>query len=209
MRRQRSTAVRSAIRRRTRIGQWSIPPTVRDAAADTPATTSIAAVEPAPPVTRETAPAADPSAVVPPQAAATPEAATATDPLHASPGRSAARGCCGERCGRCARRFAASRGGSLVQSNRRERSLSQGPPELGTYLSGKTVLLRYDEPKGGWFRVEPRSAVVAGERLLSLPEFRPQITLASGVMLDMSGGTQVVMMAGETKRRRQAGRRAG
>jgi len=72
-----------------------------------------------------------------------------------------------------------------------------GPAELGTYLGGKTVLLRLDATKGGWFRVEPRSAIVAGERLLSLPEFRPQITLASGVMLDMSGGTQVVMSAGE------------
>jgi hypothetical protein len=38
---------------------------------------------------------------------------------------------------------------------------------------------------------------VAGERLLSLPEFRPQITLASGVTLDMSGGTQVVMSWGD------------
>jgi hypothetical protein len=72
-----------------------------------------------------------------------------------------------------------------------------GPAELGTYLSGKTVLLRFDHAKGGWFRAEPRSAVVAGERLLSLPEFRPQITLASGVTLDMSGGTQVVMSAGD------------
>ncbi|MCI0333383.1 MAG: hypothetical protein L0228_09190 [Planctomycetes bacterium] len=73
----------------------------------------------------------------------------------------------------------------------------KGPPELGTYLSGKTVLLRYDEPTGGWFRVEPRSAVIAGQRLLALPEFRPKITLASGVHLDLSGGTQVLMAAGD------------
>lgn len=69
----------------------------------------------------------------------------------------------------------------------------EGPPELGTYLSGKTVLLRLDPDKGGWFRVPPRSAVMAGERLLSLPEFRPKITLASGLLLELSGGTQVVM----------------
>jgi hypothetical protein len=72
-----------------------------------------------------------------------------------------------------------------------------GPAELGTYLSGKTVLLRYDQAKGGWFRVEPRSAVTAGERLLALPEFRPQISLASGVTLDLSGGTQVMLSAGD------------
>jgi hypothetical protein len=67
-----------------------------------------------------------------------------------------------------------------------------GPLELGTYLGGKTVLLRYDDQAGGWFRVQPRSAVVAGDRLLALPEFRPKITLASGLHMDMSGGTQVV-----------------
>ena len=68
-----------------------------------------------------------------------------------------------------------------------------GPVELGTYLGGKTVLLRYDDEAGAWFRVQPRSAVIAGSRLLSLPEFRPKITLASGVHVDVSGGTQVTM----------------
>jgi hypothetical protein len=67
-----------------------------------------------------------------------------------------------------------------------------GPMELGTYLGGKTVLLRYDDQAGGWFRVQPRNAVAAGERLLALPEFRPKITLVSGLHLDLSGGTQVI-----------------
>jgi len=67
-----------------------------------------------------------------------------------------------------------------------------GPTELGTYLGGKTVLLRYDDQAGGWFRVQPRNAVVAGDRLLALPEFRPKITLMSGLHMDISGGTQVV-----------------
>jgi hypothetical protein len=73
-----------------------------------------------------------------------------------------------------------------------------GPVEVGTYLGGKTVLLRYDDAAGGWFRVQPRSAVASGDRLLALPEFRPKITLASGIHLDISGGTQVsVRTAGE------------
>jgi len=72
-----------------------------------------------------------------------------------------------------------------------------GPPELGTYLGGSTVLLRYDEQTGAWMRVEPRAAAVAGQRLLSLPEFRPKITLASGVHLDMAGGTQVAIETGD------------
>jgi hypothetical protein len=68
-----------------------------------------------------------------------------------------------------------------------------GPVELGTYLGRKTVLLRHDENNGAWFRVEPRAAVVPGMRLLSLPQFRPKILLASGVNLDVSGGTQMVI----------------
>jgi hypothetical protein len=73
-----------------------------------------------------------------------------------------------------------------------------GPPELGTYLSGKTVLLRYDEPSGAWLRVQPRSAVVVGERLLALPEFRPTIALTSGVNLNLAGGTMATMSTGES-----------
>jgi hypothetical protein len=70
-----------------------------------------------------------------------------------------------------------------------------GPAELGTYMGAKTVLLRYDEKAGTWYRIEPRAAVVTGERLLALPEFRPKIALLSGLHLDLSGGTQVVMGA--------------
>lgn len=71
-----------------------------------------------------------------------------------------------------------------------------GLPELGTYIGGKTVLLRYDSKNGAWFRVEPRAAIVAGETILSLPEFRPKVAMVSGLHLDMSGGT-AVMVQGE------------
>lgn len=73
-----------------------------------------------------------------------------------------------------------------------EEDVPAGPPELGTYMGGKTVLVRHDDASGSWFRVEPRAAVIAGQRLLALPEFRPKITLASGIHLDLTGGTQVV-----------------
>jgi hypothetical protein len=162
------------------------------------AATSTAAVEPAAPATIESPSADEPSAIVPPQAAATLDPATETvapptspdsvppenalpptpaDPLAAAPAATPD----------------AATGAAEADL------VPQGPPELGTYLSGKTVLLRFDQPKGGWFRVEPRSAVVAGERLLSLPEFRPQVTLASGVLLELPGGTQVVMQTADTE----------
>ena len=60
---------------------------------------------------------------------------------------------------------------------------------IGTFLGGKTVLLRYNDKSQSWFRVEPRAAVAIGDRLLALPEFRPRITLANGVSVDLSGGT--------------------
>ncbi len=65
------------------------------------------------------------------------------------------------------------------------------PLDLGTYLGGKTVLLRQNAEGEGWYRVSPREAVMEGERLVSLPEFRPTITLTSGVNLDLSGGTMI------------------
>lgn len=64
---------------------------------------------------------------------------------------------------------------------------------LGTYMGGKTVLLRFDDKAGAWFRVEPRAAITPGERLLALPEFRPKIVLATGVNLDVAGGTEVIV----------------
>jgi hypothetical protein len=64
---------------------------------------------------------------------------------------------------------------------------------LGTYIGGKTVLLRYDGKTGAWFRVEPRAAIVAGETILSLPEFRPKVAMVSGLHLDLSGGTAVTV----------------
>jgi hypothetical protein len=76
-----------------------------------------------------------------------------------------------------------------------EQAAPAGPTELGTYLGGKTVLLYYDDQAGGWFRIQPRNAVITGERLLSLPEFRPKVTLVSGLHLDLSGGTQVITLA--------------
>jgi hypothetical protein len=66
-------------------------------------------------------------------------------------------------------------------------------PDAGTYLGGKTVLLRQDEKTGDWYRVEPRAAVVPGERVLSLPEFRPTIALVSGIQVYLAGGTQVII----------------
>jgi hypothetical protein len=69
---------------------------------------------------------------------------------------------------------------------------------IGTYLGGKTVLLRFNPTMNAWFRMEPRAAVVLGDRLQSLPEFRPQVSFPTGLQMDVSGGTQVIVKTAET-----------
>jgi hypothetical protein len=63
-------------------------------------------------------------------------------------------------------------------------------------MGGKTVLLRHDDQSGAWVRMDPRAAIVPGERVLALPEFRPRIALSSGLQLDLSGGTQAILGIG-------------
>jgi hypothetical protein len=63
--------------------------------------------------------------------------------------------------------------------------------ELGTYLDGQEVLLRRDPQADAWMRLLPRSSIHATDRLVSLPAFHPRITLATGVQLKLSGGTEI------------------
>jgi hypothetical protein len=63
--------------------------------------------------------------------------------------------------------------------------------ELGTYLDGKEILLRSDPQSAEWFRLVPRSAIHTKDRLVALPAFSPRITLASGIQMKLSGGTEV------------------
>lgn len=72
-------------------------------------------------------------------------------------------------------------------------------PVLGTYLGGKNVLLRFDQQQGSWFRLTPRTTVEVGDKLLALPVYRPRITLASGVDLELIGGTQIKLATAGSK----------
>ena len=71
-----------------------------------------------------------------------------------------------------------------------------GPPTLGTLSSAGQVVLRH-EPDGTWMRVRPRSAIVAGAELLALPTYRPIVALATGLNVQMLGGTLVKLDASE------------
>jgi hypothetical protein len=58
--------------------------------------------------------------------------------------------------------------------------------DVGRFLSDEQVLARQTQEEM-WLRVPARSVLSAGERLTSLPAFRPQIALASGVQATFAG----------------------
>ena len=57
---------------------------------------------------------------------------------------------------------------------------------LGTLVSSKQVLLRYDEKQGEWRRLPPRSSILSGGRFLSLPTYRPALALRLGLRVEFS-----------------------
>lgn len=67
------------------------------------------------------------------------------------------------------------------------------PMDVGRYVSDDQVLTRFDAKSGLSFRVPSRALLAAGERLVVLPTYRPQITLASGVQVSFAGESAVQM----------------
>jgi hypothetical protein len=65
--------------------------------------------------------------------------------------------------------------------------------ELGTYLDGKNVLLRYDPSRQAWFRMPQRTALAPGDRLLALPAFHPKLSLATGLFVKLGSGTLLIL----------------
>jgi len=69
------------------------------------------------------------------------------------------------------------------------------PPgsDVGRFVSDEHVLARFNAGSGLWQRAAARSLVSAGERLVSLPTYRPQLALASGAQLTLVGETAIVL----------------
>jgi hypothetical protein len=63
--------------------------------------------------------------------------------------------------------------------------------DMGRYTSDEQVLAHLvTDPKTKsslWYRLAPRTLLVAGERLVVLPTYRPQLTLASGIHATFAG----------------------
>jgi len=81
--------------------------------------------------------------------------------------------------------------GAVAPSPMPEQPASQ---RVGSFVfDQKQVLLRYDGQIDEWRRVETNSVQQAGERLLSLPTYRPSGVLDNGVMLTMVDGTLITL----------------
>ena len=64
------------------------------------------------------------------------------------------------------------------------------PPErqsVGRYISEEQVLAQLDSETGSWFRLSADELLSRGNRILSLPTYRPQILLAPNVKVTFSG----------------------
>ncbi|MCA9246558.1 MAG: hypothetical protein KDA42_05565 [Planctomycetales bacterium] len=67
--------------------------------------------------------------------------------------------------------------------------------QVGVYVPDKNVLLRFDRESNAWKRLQPRAPIFAGDHLLSLPTFRPTVTLSDGITMQLGGGTSITLDA--------------
>lgn len=70
------------------------------------------------------------------------------------------------------------------------------PPEaapIGTMYSPNQVLLRFDEDSADWYRLPQRSSVMAGDQLLSLPTYRPSLSLISVLRVELCDGAEATV----------------
>jgi hypothetical protein len=63
--------------------------------------------------------------------------------------------------------------------------------DVGRYISDEQVLAHQPKGDGIWYRMPSRAVLSAGEHLVTLPAFRPQIALASGVQVTFAGDSSV------------------
>lgn len=63
--------------------------------------------------------------------------------------------------------------------------------EMARYTSDDQILIRYNGEEDAWYRVSSSSPLMAGDRLLSLPTYRPQLLFNSDVLMTIDGGTSI------------------
>lgn len=70
--------------------------------------------------------------------------------------------------------------------------------ELGSFTSPQTILLNYQRPMAeqpaDWKRLPPRAVVFSGDRLVTAPTFRANLTLSGGLNVTLLGGAIVNLL---------------
>ena len=69
------------------------------------------------------------------------------------------------------------------------------PIDVGRYVSDQQVLVHFNAESKNWYRFGPRAPLHSGDRLMSLPKYRPQIMLSVGLRVSLIGGTLVQLHA--------------
>jgi len=64
--------------------------------------------------------------------------------------------------------------------------------ELGRFISDETLLASFNFKNRLWMRVPPRALITEGEQCVSLPIYRPQVGLSSGVIVTLVGEGSVL-----------------
>ena len=70
---------------------------------------------------------------------------------------------------------------------------------IGRLISEHEVLLRFDPLSKLWKRLIPRGPISSGDRILSLPSYRSNLTLGPSLSLQMLGGASAVLLAPDAK----------
>jgi hypothetical protein len=68
---------------------------------------------------------------------------------------------------------------------------------MGRFTSPEQILLRSKGDSGNWEREPDKAILYPNQHLLALPTYRPTITLNSGLILQMLGGTEVALLPGD------------
>jgi hypothetical protein len=90
-------------------------------------------------------------------------------------------------------------GSKSAKTGKKKKQPAVSPPaiKLGTYITPTQVLALYDPASTQWQRVRPRATVHAGQRLMALPTYRPQVLLSAGMHMTFVGHTSVKLAVGK------------
>ena len=70
---------------------------------------------------------------------------------------------------------------------------AEEPKDVGRCMSDQHVVVRHDVATGAWLRLSALTPLAAGDELLALPTYRPQLSLTAGIQLVMVGPARLTV----------------